>query len=313
MTDDSYQQHQPESGAFGWKIATAVLAVLLTASLMLHLFGYRGADAEAVAVVNGVSITKDELFEEMASYGGETLLDDLIRREVIRQGIEEAGTTASDEEVQARMEKFAESYDSMEAFLEELSYYGYSEEQLREQIATQIKIEKIVGTDTAVTEEEIAEYFGQNKSSFDKPETVRASHILVGTREEAESLLARLGAGADFAELAAEHSLDEATKDSGGDIGDFARGEMEEGFEETAFGLEVGGTAIAESSYGYHVVRVTDRTAAREATLASAREEIVEYLTESKLADRVDAWIADREAEADVEVLIELRRTSGEG
>ena len=64
-------------------------------------------------------------------------------------------------------------------------------------------------------------------------------------------------------------------------------------------------TAIAETSYGFHVVRVTDKSAAQEATLESAREEIVDYLTQSKLADLVDGWIADREAEADIEYLME--------
>jgi foldase protein PrsA len=296
---------QPAAGDLGWKISTAVLAVLLIVSLLLHVFGSRAGSAEAVAIVNGVKITKDELFDEMAAYGGSSVLDDLIRQEVIRQAVEEAGKTASDEEVQARMEKFAEPYGSMDAFLEELAYRGYSEEMLREQVATQIKIEKIIGTDVAVTDEEIAAYFEENKDSFDKPETVRASHILVETREEAESLLKQLEAGADFVELAAEHSLDEMTKESGGDVGDFARGEMEEGFEETAFGLEIGETAIAETSYGFHVVRVTDKSAAQEATLESAREEIVDYLTQSKLADLVDGWIADREAEADIEYLME--------
>lgn len=296
---------QPTAGTLGWKISTAVLAVLLIVSLLLHVFGSRAGSAEAVATVNGVKITKDELFDEMAAYGGSSVLDDLIRQEVIRQAVEEAGTTASDEEVQARMEKFAEPYGSMDAFLAEIAYYGYSEEMLREQVATQIKIEKIIGADVAVTDEEIAAYFEENKDSFDKPETVRASHILVETREEAESLLKQLEAGADFAELAAEHTLDEMTKESGGDIGDFARGEMEEGFEETAFSLEIGETAIAETSYGFHVVRVTDKSAAQEATLDSAREEIVDYLTQSKLADLVDGWIADREAEADIEYLME--------
>jgi|HigsolmetaAR204D_1030405.scaffolds.fasta_scaffold00037_64 foldase protein PrsA len=296
---------QPTAGTLGWKISTAVLAVLLIVSLLLHVFGSRAGSAEAVATVNGVKITKDELFDEMAAYGGSSVLDDLIRQEVIRQAVEEAGTTASDEEVQARMEKFAEPYGSMDAFLAEIAYYGYSEEMLREQVATQIKIEKIIGADVAVTDEEIAAYFEENKDSFDKPETVRASHILVETREEAESLLKQLEAGADFAELAAEHTLDEMTKESGGDVGDFARGEMEEGFEETAFGLEIGETAIAETSYGFHVVRVTDKSAAQEATLESAREEIVDYLTQSKLADLVDGWIADREAEADIEYLME--------
>lgn len=306
MTDEM-RTDQPAADAFGWKLSTAVLAVLLVASLLIHLFGNRAEESEAVAVVNGVKITKDELFDVLVSYGGSSVLDDLIRREVVRQGIEEAGTKASDEEVQARMEKFAEPYGSMEAFLEELGHYGYTDEEIREQLANQISIEKIVGTDVDVTEEEIADYFELNKSIFDQPETVRVSHILVETREEAESLLGLLEAGADFAALAAEHSLDDMTKDDGGDVGDFACGEMEEGFEETAFGLPIGGTAIAETSYGFHVVRVTDKSPAREATLESAREEIADYLTEQKLAELVDTWIADREAEADIEVLLEQR------
>lgn len=300
------RQTHSAAGAVGWKISTAVLAVLLIASVLLHLSGNRNPGGEeAVAYVNGKKITKDELFNEMMAYGGGSMLDDLIRREVIRQGIEEAGTTASAEEVQARLEKFAEPYGSVEAFLEELGFYGYTEEEIREQLATQIRIEKIVGTFVAVTDEEIEAYFEEYKDSFDKPETVRASHILVETREEAESLLAELEAGADFAALAAERSLDDLTKDSGGDVGEFARGDMEEGFEEVAFGLGVGETAIAETGYGFHVVRVTEKTPAQEAALESARDEIAAYLTEQKLAERVDAWIADREAGAEIEKLLE--------
>jgi len=297
MNEDNRQQ--PAAGAVGWKISTAILAVLLIASLLFHFYGNR-TDSEAVAVVNGVKITKDELLNVLVDYGGADVLDDLIRQEVIRQGIEAAGATASDEEVRARLEKFAEAYGSMEFFLDELAYYGYTEDEIRDQLARQISIEKIVGADVELTEEEIASYFEENRDGFDRPETVRASHILVETREEAEALLARLEAGDDFAELAAEHSLDAMTRDMGGDVGEFARGEMEEEFEETAFGLGVGGAAIAETSYGFHVVRVTEKTPAREATLDSAREEIAEYLTERKLAERVDAWIADREAEAEI-------------
>ena len=80
---------QPTAGTLGWKISTAVLAVLLIVSLLLHVFGSRAGSAEAVATVNGVKITKDELFDEMAAYGGSSVLDDLIRQEVIRQAVEE--------------------------------------------------------------------------------------------------------------------------------------------------------------------------------------------------------------------------------
>lgn len=303
-------QREPAAAAAGWKISTAVLAVLLIASLLLHLLGDRGAKSEAVALVNGVKITKDELYDGMLALGGSAVLDDLIRREVIRQGIEEFGTTASEEEVQERIERYAGQYGSMESFLAEIAYYGYTEEMLREQVAQQIRIEKIVGADVTVTDEEIADYFEANKESFDVPERVRAAHILVGTKAEAEWLLEQLESGADFAELAARHSLDELTKNDGGDLGEFERGEMEESFEEAAFGLEPGQTAMAETSYGFHIVQVTDKTPAQPAALESARDDIADWLMEQKLAGLVDAWIADREAEADIVDLLATKSSS---
>ena len=88
---------------------------------------------------------------------------------------------------------------------------------------------------------------------------VRASHILVKTEEEANKLYEEISAGADFAELAAQHSLCPSGR-SGGDLGFFGRGMMVKPFEDAAFELEVGGLSKpVETQFGWHLIVLTGK------------------------------------------------------
>ncbi len=101
---------------------------------------------------------------------------------------------------------------------------------------------------------------------------VRASHILLmyegsmrstATRSkddalsQIEGMKAKIDEGAEFAELAKEHS-DCPSGKSGGDLGTFGRGEMVPEFEDAAFGMEVGETSgVVETDFGYHLIQRT--------------------------------------------------------
>jgi peptidyl-prolyl cis-trans isomerase C len=101
---------------------------------------------------------------------------------------------------------------------------------------------------------------------------INASHILLmyagserssatRTKAEAQSQIAGieqdLQGGSDFALLAREHS-DCGSAQAGGDLGGFGRGQMVKGFEDAAFGLEVGGTSgVIETPFGFHIIRRT--------------------------------------------------------
>lgn len=103
-------------------------------------------------------------------------------------------------------------------------------------------------------------------------DTVRASHILLmykgserstATRSKEEAITgiqqikARLDAGGDFAAEAQQHS-DCPSGGRGGDLGNFGRGQMVGAFEDSAFGLPVGGTSgVIETPFGYHIIRRT--------------------------------------------------------
>jgi parvulin-like peptidyl-prolyl isomerase len=103
-------------------------------------------------------------------------------------------------------------------------------------------------------------------------ETVRASHILLmyqgsarstasRTKEQAaqqiQALKAQVDAGADFADLARQHS-DCPSRSKGGDLGAFGRGQMVGPFEDATFGMAVGATSgVVETQFGYHLIRRT--------------------------------------------------------
>ena len=101
---------------------------------------------------------------------------------------------------------------------------------------------------------------------------VRASHILLmykgsarssatrskdEAKQQIEQLHGEVAGGANFAELARQHS-DCPSSASGGDLGSFGRGQMVKPFEETAFGLGVGETSgVVETDFGYHLIQRT--------------------------------------------------------
>lgn len=86
---------------------------------------------------------------------------------------------------------------------------------------------------------------------------VRASHILVNSRETAERILERLNANTSgFEDMAKEYS-NCPSKKRGGDLGFFGKGEMVKPFERTAFNMKKGETKIVKTDFGYHVLKIT--------------------------------------------------------
>ncbi len=90
-------------------------------------------------------------------------------------------------------------------------------------------------------------------------ESVRASHILVKTKEEAENLKNEIEGGKSFADVAAEHSMCPSGA-AGGDLGTFGRGMMVKPFEDAAFEAQVGKvTNPIQTQFGWHLILVTEK------------------------------------------------------
>jgi peptidyl-prolyl cis-trans isomerase D len=146
----------------------------------------------------------------------------------------------------------------------------------------------------AVPPNDIQRYYNDNIQQYQTPERVRASHILLNTggkdeaavRKQAEELLAKIKAGADFAELAKKYSEDPGSKDKGGDLDFFPKGQMVPEFETSAFALAPGQVSdLVKTQYGFHIIKVVDKQAGSTRTLEEVRPQIQQILA-SQAADR---------------------------
>ncbi|SDG68410.1 foldase protein PrsA [Planococcus glaciei] len=276
----------------------AIGAVIASAVFLAASF----APSDAVATVNGKAIERDALYGEMVKATGAETLDSMIANEIVKQELEKADIKVSQEELDAEMAVYEEAYGSSEALETAVKATGMTMEDLAADIETQVKIEKLLGPNIDITDEEIKSYFEENKESLAQPAQVEASHILVETKEKADEVAAKLADGGDFAELAKEYSTDTATAESGGDLGAFGTGEMAPEFEEAAFAMKTDEISEpVETEYGFHIIKVTDKTEAQEATLQNSKEQIKETLFDEALNTEYAAWLSEKQASYEIE------------
>jgi peptidyl-prolyl cis-trans isomerase C len=158
-------------------------------------------------------------------------------------------------------------------------------------------MQDIVGE--AATEEKLREMYDERLAALEPEQEVRASHILVEEKAEAEEILAELEQGAAFAELAAERSTGPSAE-SGGDLGWFGEGRMVPAFSEAAFGAEVDAVVgPVETQFGWHVIQVTGK---RQKPMPSF-EEMRQELAREAGAQAVEAAVEAARAAADVTIV----------
>ncbi|MGZ7440682.1 peptidyl-prolyl cis-trans isomerase [Paenibacillus sp. TH7-28] len=282
---------QTTNGGKVWPIISLVLAVLLIVVLIKPPFAAK--KAEAVATVNGVEITKDQLYNELVTQGGEQVLSGLIDQELINQEAKKKNITITDADIDAEIkDTYVAQFGSQEALDQALVQYGMTKDDLRSQIASQLKLTKLLEPQVKVTDDQIKQTFETYKDSFNTPEQVRASIILVKTEDDAKDIIKQLKGGADFAELAKSKSLDTATKEQGGDTDFFARGQKETAVEDAAFKLTKGQISDpVKTSEGYQVIKLTDRKEAHTATLDEKKEEIRKTLVNQQVSQLSATWL----------------------
>ncbi|MFD2613136.1 foldase protein PrsA [Paenibacillus gansuensis] len=292
-----------------WMAASFILAALLVVSLFVSPMK-RGA--EAVATVNGQDISKDQVYDAMVKAGGERTVDSLITDELLRQELDKNGVQLAEADYEAELQRVKKNFPSDEEFNAALAQSGMTLDNLKEQISIQLKVKKLLEPTLKITDEQVKKYFDENKASFDTAEQVRASHILVKTKEEAEAIKKQLDGGADFAALAKEKSLDTGSKEQGGDLNYFGKGAMQKGFEDAAFKQKVDEIGIAQTEYGYHVIKVTDHKQAHKATFDEKKAEIKELLVDQEVGAKGQQYLADLKTKAQITNSLDKQADSAE-
>jgi len=114
--------------------------------------------------------------------------------------------------------------------------------------------------DVTIPDEDVEKFYTENPEQFIAPDSVRASHILLPSEQQAIDIIAEIKAGKSFEDAAKEYSVC-PSKDNGGDLSYFSKGQMVPEFEEAAFALEIGELTEVpvKTQFGYHVIKLTDR------------------------------------------------------
>jgi peptidyl-prolyl cis-trans isomerase D len=160
-----------------------------------------------------------------------------------------------------------------------------------------------------VTDAELTEYYnkGNNKEKYNKKESIDAQIIYMAlklsdedkkaAKDKAEKILAELKAGKDFTELAKANSEDPGSKDNGGDLGFFKKGQMVPEFEKAAFEGKTGEVypTLVETQFGYHIIKTIEKKA--DGTEVRASHILIKTIpgekTRTALKARADAIIAN--------------------
>ncbi|MGM7318592.1 SurA N-terminal domain-containing protein [Idiomarina sp. ST10R2A5] len=150
-----------------------------------------------------------------------------------------------------------------------------------------------IESDIEIADEEVREYYEQRQQQYATEEERRVSHILIefdteNAKEKAEEALAELEQGADFAEVAQTYSDDTFSAEQGGDLDWVEAGMMDEDFDAAVFALENIGdlSEIVETSFGYHIIKLTDLREGTVTPFSEVEDEVRQQLLAEKAEDR---------------------------
>lgn len=165
-------------------------------------------------------------------------------------------------------------------------------ENMKRSMLQQYALRKLFN-EVTVSEEEIKNYYEKNKARFVTEEMVKASHILVETEDKANEILEDITDGLSFEDAAAQFSSC-PSKQAGGALGQFGRGQMVQEFEDAVFNMQVGEiSAPVKTQFGYHIIKLTEHTPKRNASL----EEVYQEVSNSYLMEKQEQVYMEKKSE----------------
>ena len=289
-----------------------------------------------VARVNGVAISALELKRAskvmLAGQRGMTpsadqqkefekqALSQLVSAELLYQAGQKLEIKDLDKQVEDKLAQGRARFANAEDFSKAMKEMDMVEKDLRDYTRRDLIItnfiEKTIVPTVKVSEEEARKFYDQNPDKFTRPESVKASHILLGVdekataeekkaaREKAEKLRKELAGGADFAALAKANSTCPSSQ-QGGDLGYFGKGQMVPAFEKAAFALKPGEISdVVETQFGYHIIKLTEKKAAEKVDFKEVKPRIDDYLKNQKVGAAVNDYLTEVRKTAKIELLL---------
>jgi peptidyl-prolyl cis-trans isomerase C len=261
------------------------------------------------------------------------LLDRLIQDQLLLQKATDADKTNGVQKAGVQMGLLLERFGSQEVLERQMKAVGMTVAELRSKITQENTAQavKIRELNVTVTDAEVKQFYDDTNhlADFEQPEMVHVRHILSLTmdpvtraplsadqqqakRKQIDDLLKRIRGGADFVALAKQYSEDPSSKDNGGEMPAFPRGQMAPEFEAAAFSLTNNQVSdVITTAYGYHIIKLLDKTPAKKLVLTdkvsfgdvTVAAKIKDFLTQQKTEKLAPAYLEKLKKAADVQIL----------
>jgi peptidyl-prolyl cis-trans isomerase C len=250
----------------------------------------------------------------------DSILNDLINRELLFQESGKQKIKIPDADIQKELDRIKSRYKDPKKFQAVMEQMQMTEEGLKDQIHRKAAVQKLisqeVGDKVSLTETEAKQVYEENPGDFKQKAQVHARHILIKVDADADTaakdaahkklqaVQEKARKGEDFAELAKAHS-EGPSNVRGGDLGFFGRGQMVKPFEEAAFALEPGKISdIVETRFGYHLIKVEEKKAERPLPFEEVKPQIMDKLKQGKMEKQMMTYLLSLRQKAAIETFM---------
>ncbi|GEB75801.1 peptidylprolyl isomerase [Sporolactobacillus inulinus] len=258
-----------------------------------------GGDNAAIVKTKSGNITKEDFYNELKKTNGESVLQNMVYEKLL-----EKKYPVSKKAVDDKYNSVQKSFSTDDQFKQALQQNNLTDSQFRRQIKDSLMMTKAQQAGIKVTDEGLKDYYNKNKESLTE---LKASHILIKEKDEAQSVLKQLKGGADFAKLAKKYSIDPGSKEKGGELGWFKQSTMVPEFSEAAMKLKVGELSPLVKSTtdgGYHIIKLEGKkdsyadlkSSVKEAYLSSkekSQDEVIKKLIKDAKVQVKDSQFKD--------------------
>ncbi|MDO8508151.1 MAG: peptidylprolyl isomerase [Nanoarchaeota archaeon] len=303
-----------------------IIAIIIVAIIAGVLFYFQKSttvtEDKTAATVNGQVIKQselDKLYDTLPEQyklttSRESILNQLIEREVLYQEAANSGISLTDLQVKDKMDEIlAQQGITKEAYIEMLAQQNLTEDDLLLEYQKRLTIEeylkKTLLTKVNVTEKDIKEYYNDNKEQFKIKEQVTVKHILFSTEassdaeqdERAKTILKELTKD-NFCEYVSRYSGDQGSLETCGEYTFSADDPYVQEFKDLSFKQAVGAMGIVKTQFGYHIIWTVKKTQPKTLQYAEVKETIKQTLTSQKTQELYPTFYEELKQDADIKI-----------
>jgi parvulin-like peptidyl-prolyl isomerase len=264
------------------------------------------------------------------------LLQSLVASELIVQKAKSLGITITDKQIDLQLKNIEDQFPSHKLFITALAFQHMNIKTLKDKINRTLLEDELLRREIApkvlVKDESIRKYYEENKALFTKPLLYRVRHIHTSTinnlekaqdkpsQEKAErlikminteaenkitSLLKRVQDGEDFAKLAQHFSEDDASKESGGLLGELHPGSTIDEIAEEMVKLKEGeASGVLKSKFGYHIIRLDEIIPSMLIPFSDTKTDIMNLLLKRETENLFTIYVEELGINAKIEVFL---------